>query len=120
MDLFCGPGTYDDGSESTPLQILKQAIANPELREMLVTIFNDKDTENTQLLQLAINSLPNIDNLQNKPIVLNKEVGTDIFKEVEWINHYPTLYFIDPWGLIEIKDNYKGHFTTQSIDLISG
>jgi three-Cys-motif partner protein len=39
IDLFAGPGRYDDGTVSTPLLILKQAIADPELREMLVTVF---------------------------------------------------------------------------------
>jgi three-Cys-motif partner protein len=43
IDLFAGPGRYEDGTKSTPLLILEQAIADQNLRDMLVTIFNDKD-----------------------------------------------------------------------------
>ena len=43
IDLFAGPGRYKDGTQSTPVKILKNAIAKPDLRERLVTIFNDKD-----------------------------------------------------------------------------
>src|SRR6266536_2120114 len=47
VDLFAGPGRYKDGTKSTPLLVLEQAIANPDLRRMLVTIFNDLDSTNT-------------------------------------------------------------------------
>lgn len=101
VDLFSGPGRYKDGSKSTPLLILERAIVDPDMREMLVTIFNDKDSNNTQSLQQAVNSLPNIESLRNRPIVLNKEVGEEIIQEFERIRLVPTLFFIDPWG-------YKG------------
>lgn len=101
VDLFCGPGRYKDGSKSTPLLILERAIADPEMREILVTIFNDKDSNNTQSLEQAINSISNIDSLRNKPRVFNKEVGEEIVREIEQTQDIPTLFFIDPWG-------YKG------------
>ena len=78
IDLFSGPGSYKDGSKSTPLIILERAIAHPDMPQMLVTLFNDKDSNNTQSLQQAIDSIPNISRLSYKPIVLNKEVGEEI------------------------------------------
>ena len=39
IDLFAGPGRYFDGSQSTPLKILENAIQNPDIRERLVTHF---------------------------------------------------------------------------------
>jgi hypothetical protein len=39
LDLFAGPGRYQDGKKSTPLLILQQAIADPEMRQMLLTLF---------------------------------------------------------------------------------
>jgi three-Cys-motif partner protein len=36
IDLYAGPGRYRDGSASTPLLILEQAIKDPDLRSMLV------------------------------------------------------------------------------------
>jgi len=101
IDLFSGPGRYQDGSQSTPLLILERAIADPDMRELLVTIFNDVDLHNTHSLQQAINSLPKIDSLKHRPIILNTEVGEDIVRALEEIKLVPTLFFVDPWG-------YKG------------
>lgn len=101
IDLFSGPGRYQDGSKSTPLLILERAIADPDMSQMLVTLFNDKDSNNTQSLQQAIELIPDISRLSYKPIVLNKEVGEEIVQAIKQINKVPTLFFIDPWG-------YKG------------
>lgn len=101
IDLFSGPGRYQDGSKSTPLLILERAIADPDMPQMLVTLFNDKDSNNTQSLQQAIELIPDISRLSYKPIVLNKEVGEEIVQAIKQINKVPTLFFIDPWG-------YKG------------
>jgi three-Cys-motif partner protein len=46
IDLFAGAGRYKDGSKSTPVKVLETAIADPDLRNMLVSIFNDADVEN--------------------------------------------------------------------------
>lgn len=67
IDLFAGPGRYKDGTRSTPLLVLEQAIKDDDMRQMLVTIFNDADTNNTQSLETAIRALSNIDSLKYKP-----------------------------------------------------
>lgn len=107
IDLFAGPGTYQDGTESTPILILKRAIQEPDIREMLVALFNDSDPEHARLLKKAIESLPGIESMRYSPKVTCAEIDTDfsrIFKDVSLV---PTLLFLDPWG-------YKGI----SIDLI--
>ena len=103
VDLFSGPGRYEDGSKSTPLRILEQAIddKSPDMREMLIAIFNDINSNNTQSLKKAIDSLNGINTLKHQPIVLNKEVGEEIIHDFQRIRLVPTLFFIDPWG-------YKG------------
>ena len=101
IDLFSGPGRYQNGSKSTPLLILERAIADPEMSQMLVTLFNDKDSDNTQSLDQAIKLIPNIGTLKHTPIVVNQEVGEEIVEAIKKINYVPTLFFIDPWG-------YKG------------
>jgi three-Cys-motif partner protein len=112
IDLFSGPGIYKDGSKSTPVFILETAINDPylrdDLREMLVTFFNDIELEHFQSLQEVINTIPGINKLRCKPKIYNMEVGeeiTQIFKQTQFI---PTLFFIDPYG-------YKG----LSLELIS-
>jgi three-Cys-motif partner protein len=101
IDLFAGAGRYKDGSESTPLKVLETAISDPEMRNMLVSIFNDADVENVSSLHQAINSIPNIGSLKYSPKIYNHEVGDNIVKALREVELVPTLFFVDPWG-------YKG------------
>jgi three-Cys-motif partner protein len=101
IDLFCGLGVYEDGSDSTPILILKKAINDPNMQELLVTIFNDCDDNNTKSLKEAIDALPNINLLENKPKIENMKVGKDFADFFQKKNLIPSLFFIDPWG-------YKG------------
>lgn len=101
IDLFAGPGRYEDGTLSTPLLVLERAIEDPDMREMLVTLFNDRDAENVGKLKAAIDALPGIETLKHKPQVSNDVVGEEIAKMFAKINLVPTFFFVDPWG-------YKG------------
>jgi len=101
IDLFAGPGRFKDGSMSTPLRIITNAIEKIDLRERLVAIFNDKDENNSEDLQRTIRGIPGIDTLKFKPAVYNQEVGEEIVKMFEEMILVPTLFFVDPWG-------YKG------------
>ncbi len=101
LDLFAGPGRFKDGTKSTPLLILEKAIKDATMSQMLVTIFNDRDDNNAQDLQSAIDQLPGVNGLKHKPIVWNNEVGSEMVKLFSSISLVPTLFFVDPWG-------YKG------------
>ena len=101
IDLFAGAGRYKDGSKSTPVKVLETAIADPDMRNMLVSIFNDADTENVNSLQQAIDLIPGIENLKYPPQILNHEVGDNVVKTFQERRLVPTLFFVDPWG-------YKG------------
>ena len=101
IDLFAGPGRYTDGTISTPLLVLEKAVQDNELRQRLVTIFNDKNESNTNSLLEAIKELPGIETLNYQPQVLTQEVGEEIVKMFEKMRLIPTLFFVDPWG-------YKG------------
>jgi three-Cys-motif partner protein len=110
LDLFAGPGRYKDGTKSTPLLILEQAIRDPNMREMLVTIFNDKDERQVRDLERAINELPGVKTFKHPPQVWNQEVGTEMVKMFESMHLVPTLFFVDPWG-------YKG-LSMQIVDSV--
>ena len=101
IDLFAGPGRYNDGTMSTPLQVLTNAISKTDLRERLVALFNDRDENNSKELEKAISEIPEIKTLKYEPLVYNQEVGEEIVKMFESMNLIPTLFFVDPWG-------YKG------------
>ena len=101
LDLFAGPGRYNDGTKSTPIMVLERAICDPALCNKLVAIFNDRDNQNTTTLEQEINSLPGIANLKHAPKVYNMEVGEEIVKAYQAATLVPSLIFVDPWG-------YKG------------
>jgi three-Cys-motif partner protein len=101
LDLFAGPGRYEDGSASTPLMILSKLIADERLREKVVTGFNDADENHTATLQREIDKLPGITSLRYKPEVYTGEVGKPIADYFNSIRLIPAFSFIDPFG-------YKG------------
>ncbi len=101
VDLFAGQGRYSDGTISTPLLVLGKAVQDENLRQRLVTIFNDRDVSNAASLRNAIEELPGIETLKYPPQVSNYEVGSNIVEKFEKVKFVPTLFFVDPWG-------YKG------------
>lgn len=101
IDLFAGPGRYENGTISTPLRVLQRAINNPRYHDRLVTVFNDRDSNSVRTLEEAIKSLPGVEKLKHAPEVWNEEVGDKIASDFEKVNKIPVLAFIDPWG-------YKG------------
>jgi three-Cys-motif partner protein len=101
IDLFAGPGRYKDGSASTPIMVLQQAIADSELRDTLVTYFNDEHPEHKKSLQNEINALPNIATLRYAPQISTGDVGAEIAANLQSTSLIPTFSFIDPFG-------YKG------------
>lgn len=101
VDLFAGPGRYKDGLISTPLKVLQKAIANEQLRQRLVTIFNDRDPEHASNLRAEIQKISGLDLLTHQPDIWNREIGDNVAKEFADKKKIPILAFIDPWG-------YKG------------
>ena len=109
IDLFAGPGRYKDGSASTPLMVLQQAIADSLLRSSLVTWFNDEKPEHVRNLESEIAKLPGIETLKYPPVVRSGNVGNSIAANLQSVRLVPTFSFIDPFG-------YKG----LSLGLVQG
>jgi three-Cys-motif partner protein len=101
VDLFAGPGRYKDGAASTPLMVLEKAIADPTLRDRLVTWFNDEDPEHAKSLDSEIKKLPGIETLKYAPEIGTVQVGADLAEQLKKMSLVPTFSFIDPFG-------YKG------------
>jgi len=98
FDLYAGPGRYDDGSKSTPLLILEQAIENPDLCKFLTTMFNDR--EHAQRLRANIQALPGIEKLARPPQVFDLDIDAG-FSAIFSKQLPPSFSFVDPFG-------YKG------------
>ncbi len=101
VDLFSGPGVYEDDSPSTPLKVLAYTLADDTKSRNLVTVFNDHNKEYTDRLSAEIDALDGIDRLAHHPVVLNLDAGEAMAHARACLGNVPTLYFIDPIG-------YKG------------
>lgn len=101
IDLFSGPGVYQDGSESTPLKILNRAIDDPVIARKLQCYFNDKDRANIDRLKSVILDTLDISKLKYPPSYMSEEVGDQLIEWIGKIGPIPSFLFIDPWG-------YKG------------
>lgn len=98
FDLFAGPGKYDDGTESTPLEVIRIALADDELRDRLVVWLNEADRARADSLRRAVAGLPRISQLSTAPRVTAVEVGEPLAKYLAGLNKIPALLFADPWG----------------------
>lgn len=100
-DFFSGPGIYKNGTKSTPIIILEEAVKNDYLKNNLITRFVDDNPEHCRLLEKAKSLIPNITELHFVPEIYEISVSDRLVEELESFNRVPTLVFIDPWG-------YKG------------
>jgi len=96
IDLFSGPGVYKDGNESTPIKILKLCIKNNYLD--IITVFNDKDRMNIEVLENNVRALPGIENLKIYPQFLNNAISHDISSYFKEKYKMPSFSFVDPCG----------------------
>ena len=103
LDLFCGPGRYEDKNPSTPLLVMDKAINHhhPKACEKIQFIFNDINPLNIEKLRNELSIFPGIEKLHNQPAIYNDEVGEETVKTFEKMVTAPTLSLIDPCG-------YKG------------
>lgn len=103
LDLFSGPGRYEDGNLSTPLLVIEKTLThfNPKVCKKVALTFNDADPDNIEKLERELTNYPGIEKLKYQPATFNLEVDEDIVKGFENTAQVPTLSFVDPWG-------YKG------------
>ncbi len=105
MDLFSGPGLYEDGKHSTPLLIAKSCATDDILKSKVQLAFNDNHYSNE--LQKNFSNFFSDDAFTFPPRFGNLTVGEDkgifnyLTKPPVKPNPKPTLLFFDPWG-------YKG------------
>ena len=111
VDLFAGPGIYDDGAESTPLMVLRKTFGSRVLSEQVQLVFNDKDSGYVSTLKLALADLASSGSvsLRHKPLFFNFEVGPSTLNWFRELGLGPCLFFLDPFG-------YRG----LTMDLIAG
>jgi three-Cys-motif partner protein len=98
LDLYAGPGQYEDGHDSTPMLVLKAAIRSPRLRNSLEARFNDANANHAAQLEANIAALDGVDLLRYRPVVSAEEIGERVATLLRDTRMPPTLTFLDPWG----------------------
>lgn len=105
LDLFSGPGIYEDSSYSTPMLIARSCASDVQLAQKVRLIFNDNKYSD-QLKENFYNRFSE-NTFHFEPLFGDKTVGENekiycyLTKKVKTPNPHPTLLFFDPWG-------YKG------------
>lgn len=117
IDLFAGPGLYEDGHESTPLMIARECYNDEYLRNNVRMLFNDmkyKDVLEDNFLKLYPQGTFRIN-----PFFADRTIG-----ECETVDQYlqkntmenngrnssPALLFFDPFGYKGIKTHVLADF----------
>lgn len=98
VDLFSGPGTYNDGTSSTPMLVLKSAADDSKVGMSLRTYFNDLDSENIATLGEAIKELPGLEQLKYEPKFYSEQATLSLVRSMNVPVDIPKLYFLDQFG----------------------
>src|SRR5258708_11052679 len=101
IEMYAGPGRYKEGAAWTPLLVLEAAIQDQELSKMLVTIFNDGNSDHSETLKEEIKKLPGIEKLKHAPEILCGPIDEDAERYFNETRLVPSFSFVDPFG-------YKG------------
>jgi len=110
IDLFCGPGKYDNGKLSAPLLIIQSTLNNPSLISQMNFIFNDGDPKNISKLKDTIAEVDHRSLLTGKIKYYNEMIDQSFHSRLEIPPNMPVLSFVDPFG-------YKG-LTMDLINLL--
>lgn len=109
IDLFSGPGIYEDGNVSTPIMLARNIAQDPFLKEKVQFVFNDLNYRD----ELKANFEAEFPNgtFPKKVYYTDKEVGgyEGIYRYLEkstmekdgrgkYWNEKPSLLFFDPFG----------------------
>ena len=98
VDLFAGPGRYEDDNLSTPMLILQHVIETPDLRDIFLGQFNDAHQETSDTLKANIQAMPDLAILKYQPKIAHGKVDKLV---ADWYlakDYVATLTFIDPFG----------------------
>lgn len=117
VDLFSGPGSYEDGSRSTPLLIIERVLQSEIMRNSLQTFFNDENQAFVTSLKQEINLIPDIESLSHAPVYRNEAASVALFESLCLPTTVPVFVFLDQFGYSEVTpDLVRRIFRHQKCD----
>ncbi|MGL5712373.1 MAG: three-Cys-motif partner protein TcmP, partial [Paraclostridium sp.] len=105
IDLYSGQGIYDDGTESTPIKIIKHCLEDDVISNKIEMIFNDMNKYTSAKLRENINNLENIEKLKYNPLVFNQKIDSRSGNEFRLDDIGDSFAFIDPFGYKGLSKN---------------
>jgi three-Cys-motif partner protein len=102
-DLFSGPGSYEDGSRSTPLLIVEAARAKRQFADGLKLYFNDTKPEFIQSLEQEINASQGPWNLKTPPAYSSSAASIALIDSFSIPNDVPQFFFLDQFGWADVS-----------------
>ncbi len=116
LDLFSGPGMYEDGNPSTPILIARNCLKDEDLKNRVWMVFNDKcyseqlkENFNKEFPEGTFNNKPHFG---HSTVGESQEINDFIVKNTckGRFNEQPSVLFIDPWGYKGIETNVLSQF----------
>ncbi len=117
IDLFAGPGFYNDNNPSTPILIAKHCEKDNELRQNVKMIFNDncysKELQENFNKEFKENTFVQKPHFGKSTVGESEEITKFLKKSThnsKGKNDYPSLLFIDPFGYKGIETKILAEF----------
>ena len=104
VDAFAGPGQYDDGTDGSPIVVLKMARDHAhQTTAELTCLFLEEDVEREAQLGRVVDalqeSLPaNVKTKRRRGSFVDHFRPASRFIRWQYDRAYPTFYFVDPFG----------------------
>jgi len=121
IDLFAGPGIYEDGNVSTPIMLARNIAQDSTLKDKVQFVFNDYYLRDE--LRSNFESEFPTGTFQKGVAFLNRKVGDDesVYRALErstmrrdrkgkWWNESPSLLFFDPFGYRGMRTDVLAKF----------
>jgi three-Cys-motif partner protein len=102
VDLFCGPGQYLDGSESTPLLVLRKLGTRARTRDCVRTFFSDETVRFTEHLQQHVSSLDPDVQMKHTPFIQAAQASTELISSLNLSRDTPQCFFLDQFGYADV------------------
>lgn len=120
VDLFAGPGVYEDGNASTPLLVARHCNSNSRLKEIIKFLFNDveykSELEKNFLKEFPEGTFPKGVHFGDLRVGESEKISeylsrnTHLQGDYRNKNTHPTLLFIDPFGYKGVETDVLGKF----------
>lgn len=116
IDLFAGPGFYEDGNPSTPILIARHCCSDEFLRQNVKMIFNDNQyssaLEENFCKEFPEGTFPKRPHFGKSTVGENQAISGFLACNTHYAknNDYPSLLFIDPFGYKGIETQVLAEF----------